>query len=239
MSSNRRSAATGPRRTSYGAQVMRGEASTSGATRRRRRSSSSSNEDDHRQVVIGRAEMMDRQPRADAPQDQQINERELDEQAAEMVHVLLALHDKKGVIRDADIKKAVPRLTAGAARRNLIKEAGRRLYRSFGLRLVQEEEHQDRYFLQNAIVSEDPVDDDNDVVGFDLSRMDEAKRGLLYTVLMFLFMSKNPQLKSANVTEDELWRFLRILYPHAARDSRNVLLHEAVVDRLLPMHTAL
>jgi hypothetical protein len=65
----------------------------------------------------------------------QTTQAELDEQAAEMVHVLLALHDRKGVIRDADVKKAVPRLAAGAARRNLIKEAGRRLKRAFGLRV--------------------------------------------------------------------------------------------------------
>lgn len=65
----------------------------------------------------------------------QVNDRQMDDEAAEMVHLLLALHDRKGIIREADVKKALPRLSVATARRNLIKEAGRRLYRTFGLKV--------------------------------------------------------------------------------------------------------
>ncbi|GMR32628.1 hypothetical protein PMAYCL1PPCAC_02823, partial [Pristionchus mayeri] len=110
----------------------------------------------------------------------------------EITQCVLAAHERKGGMRDGEVKKAM---------KDAVKITEKQMGDVLGCKLTKEG---DRLFINYDRKMPLAAQTHIDVIN-------EAKHGLLSAVLMFIHMTKNPLVKTDKVKSFALWEFLEML----------------------------
>ncbi|GMR48793.1 hypothetical protein PMAYCL1PPCAC_18988, partial [Pristionchus mayeri] len=116
----------------------------------------------------------------------------MDDRIKEATQCVLAAHEGKGGLKDAEVKKAL---------KDAVQITEKQMKDVLGCKLVKDGERLFFSYVKKMPLAAQPQSDP----------IMEAKHGLLSVVLMFIHMTKNPLVKADKVKDFALWEFLELL----------------------------
>ncbi|VDD90521.1 unnamed protein product [Enterobius vermicularis] len=126
------------------------------------------------------------------------------------IHYLLLAQDKKhGLVKLSDLKKVFPKTYDKKTVIGILDEVVREMKDLFGIEVCVVDTGKGTFvLLKNEIDSGVPYLDSTVDSG---DKLENAKKGVLLAVLMYIFMAKNPEIPSSSVTSTAVSDFLETL----------------------------